>query len=110
MRPGFGYEVSFYSGFVGLFGIVLLVLLVERVPRMTLLIPNLMFTPLAMWSMALAFYYNWVGLAVAANLLYCFSLEFGINGLLFLYLNEVSEPFVVGIGYAVSWGIRALFN
>jgi hypothetical protein len=97
VRPGFGYDVNFYSGFVSVLGIILLLILVERIPRMALLIPNLMLTPLAMWTMALAFYYNWVGLAVAANLVYCFSLECGINGLMFLYLNEVGEPFIVGL-------------
>ena len=109
VRPGFGYDVNFYSGFVSIFGNLLVVFLVERVPRLALLIPNLMFAPLAMWAMALAFYYNWVGLAVAANLVYCFTLYFGMNGLVYVYMNEISEPFVVGIGFAVSWGLRALF-
>jgi hypothetical protein len=107
--PGYGYDVNFYSGFVSVFGIILLLILVERIPRMALLIPNLMLTPLAMWTMALAFYYNWVGLAVAANLVYCFTLYFGMNGIVYVYLNEISEPFMVGIGFAFSWGLRELF-
>jgi hypothetical protein len=110
VRPGFGYDVNFYSGFVNLFANLLLLILVERMSRMALLIPNLMLTPVAMWAMSLAFYYNWVGLAVAANLVYCFSLSCGANGLMFLLLNEVGEPFVVGLAYGVSWGVRALFG
>jgi hypothetical protein len=110
VRPGFGYDVNFYSGFVNLFANLLLLILVERMSRMALLIPNLMLTPVAMWAMSLAFYYNWVGLAVAAYMVYCFTLHFKMNGIVYMYLNEVGEPFVVGLAYGVSWGVRALFG
>jgi len=32
-----------------------------------------------------------------------------MNGVVYVYVNEISEPFIVGIGFAVSWGLRALF-
>ncbi len=63
-----------------------------------------------MWVMAFAFYYDWVDLAVAANLVYCFLLYFGTLGITFVLMNEISEPFVIGLGCATNWATKSILG
>ena len=60
--------------------------------------------------MSFAFYFNFVNMAVGVNLVFIFTLYFGCNGVTYVFVNELVEPFVVGIGFAVSWGLRALLG
>lgn len=34
----------------------------------------------------------------------------GTNGICYVFVNELSEPFVVGLGFGVSWALRAILG
>ena len=43
-------------------------------------------------------------------MIFIFTLYFGNNGLTYVFVNELAEPFVVGLGFAVSWGLRSVLG
>ena len=105
---GFGYKLTFYSGFFCIAGSVCCVFMIERVNRLTILCGSQLVIIICMWLLAFSFYFNFVNLAVCVNLVFIFTLYFGINGICYVFVNELSEPFTVGIGFGVGWGMRAV--
>lgn len=100
---GFGYKLTFYSGFCCIAGSVCGLFLVERVNRLTLLCGCQLIISICMWLLAFAFYFNFVNFAVAINLVFVFTLYLGIHGVTYAFVNELSEPFVVGCSFGWAW-------
>lgn len=110
VHPGFGFEITFYSGFCCIGGALFALFAVERFNRVTLLCSSQLGIVICMWLLSFAFYFDLVYFAVAVNLVFIFILYCGQNGITFVFVNELSEPFVVGVGFALSWSLRSLLG
>ena len=110
MYDGFGYKLTFYSGFCCFAGGLLTVLVVNKIGRVPIIVGTHFGQCICMALMALSFYYDWVWLAIASNLVYCFILYFGTLGITYVLTNEISEPFVIGLGCATNWGTKSLIS
>lgn len=56
-----------------------------------------------MWIMAFSFYFEFINLAIASNILYSFVLYFTTIGVCYVWPNEVVQPFTCGLGICCSW-------
>lgn len=107
---GFGYEVTFYSGFAAQVGGILMILCVNRIGRRPIIIWSQFGHFICMYLLAIAFYYDWQWFAQAVNLFYTFLLYWGTMGITYAFMNETGEPFTVGVSCAANWITKSLMN
>lgn len=107
---GFGYEVTFYSGFASLAGGIVMMLCVNRVGRATVIVWTSFGFFICMYLLAVAFYMNWVWFAFSVQLIYSFILNMGTIGITFVFMNEIAEPFSVGVAMATNWICKSLIG
>jgi len=100
---GFGYELTFYEGIVVVIAGLCVFAFIEKLGRQWIIVWGYMGMVAMMWCMSLGFYMNWLYVSVTSNLLFTFILYFSVTGSCFVWPNEVSQPFVVGLGFTVNW-------
>jgi len=93
---GFGFTYTFYSGFACVAGGLFAVIFVEKIGRKNIIIAGFLGEIIMMWILAIAFYFEIIPLAIAANLCFCFILYFSSVGVAFVWPNECAQPFVCG--------------
>merc|ERR1719362_1611616 len=63
-----------------------------------------------MFVMSVCFYYHFVTFALISSVGYTFTIYFGIIGIMYSYVNELVEPFVVGLGFAWGFGLGSFIS
>ena len=63
---------------------------------------------ISMWIMSLSFFLNNSTLAFVSFVLANFSIYFGNLGIYYVYVNELGEPFIVGLGLAFLWIFKTI--
>ena len=107
---GFGYELTFYSGFAALAGGISIIFCINHVGRVPIIVWSHFGHFVCMYLLALSFYFEWQWFALDVNLFYTFLLYFGTVGITFVFMNEISEPFTVGVAVAVNWIAKSIVN
>lgn len=64
---GFGYKLTFYSGFFCVAGSICTCIFINRINRVTLLCVTQLIISICMWLLAFAFYFKFVYMAVVVN-------------------------------------------
>ena len=107
---GFGYELTFYSGFAALAGGISILFVINHFGRRPIIVWSFFGQFVCMFLLALSFHFKWIYIASAINLFYTFLLYFGFMGVTFVFMNEIGEPFTVGISVAFNWIARSFIN
>lgn len=105
----FSYEVVFYSGFAVLLGSIVGTVILNRIPRKEFILSAYMLQLISIYLLTIAMYFQWIYIAAACNLTYSFFLYYGLASV-FVFPNEVAQPFIVGIGYAMNWVAKSLIG
>lgn len=106
--PELGAEVNFYCGFVVLLAASSAFLSMDYLGRKTIFIYGSFSLIVSMLLMSISFYLNDPVLAFYSFCLANFSLYFGNLGIYYVYVNELGEPFIVGLGLAVLWIVKTI--
>lgn len=64
---GFGYELTFYSGFAALAGGIAIIFCINRMGRATIIVWTHFGHFICMYLLALGFYYKWAYFALSVN-------------------------------------------
>ena len=108
---GFGYEVSFYSGILVVVGGLLALLLVKKIGlRLIWLYGGAFMLLIGMYLLSLGFFMNTTWICQIGIFVCNFSIYFGHIGTYATYVNELAEPFVVGLGIAVAWTVKSIVS
>lgn len=107
MNAEFAKNVNFYSGFAVILGSITGPLIIQRMKRITFMYGNLILAMVSMGFMAVGMYFKLKIVVFVSNVGYFFFYNV-FMGIAFVYPHEVSQPFVVGIGFSVNFGFRAI--
>jgi MFS family permease len=105
---GFGYEVNFYCGFVVLASAILAGLTLDSYGRRNIVISGCLLMIVSNWLMGIGFYYLSPSLVFASTIGVNIASYYGNAGIYYVYMNEISEPFVMGLGIAMLWASRTV--
>ena len=103
---GFGYEVTFYGGFAGMLSTAAVLLVANKWGRKTILVWSQFCFCNCMLLLGVCFYFEWKWIALCVNFVFIFLANFDIG---YVWMNEVGEPFNVGVGQACSWFTESLY-
>lgn len=107
-EPELGTEISFYCGFVVLGAAVLAFFTMDHIGRKPMFVYSSMGLMVTMCFMSLSFYLNNKWMAATSFGLANFCIYFGNLGIYYVYVNELGEPFTVGIGLAFLWIFKTI--
>ena len=107
---GFGFQVTFYSGILAVVGTICLLYFIEKFDRIPIQVTSQLITIICMWLLSLCFYFEMINTAFAVSLIFTLTYWFGNSGVHQVYLNEIAEPFVVGIGFGVNWAMKCIMG
>ena len=106
---GYGFEINFYNGFVVLFGAIVCVFLLNFWGRKFTFLLGAYQQLVFIWGITFCFYFKYGTQAVVCSACYYFACNQSIC-VLYVYLNEICEPFVSGISISGLWLTRTIVN
>lgn len=103
----FSHQVVFYSGFTVVAGSILGGLILNKVPRRDFILGVYFLQIMCMYFLTMAMYFEWINMAVVCTMAYSFWLYFGLASC-YVFPNEVAQPFISGLGYAMNWVSKSI--
>jgi len=107
--PGVGQEINFYDGIVILSATFLCMFTLDSLGRKTIFLAGGLGQIVFIWGITFSLYMKYDKLTVLFAACYTFCSNFA-SSVMFVYLVEICEPFVVGVAIAMLWLTRSMVN
>jgi hypothetical protein len=105
---GFGYEVNFYCGFVVLASSISAAVSLDYFGRRPIVMFGCLIMLFSIWLMGIGFYFMSPSMTFISTIGINIAVYYGNLGIYYVYMNEISEPFVMGLGLAMLWGSKTI--
>lgn len=109
LYEGAGFDVNFYCSLVVLLANFTCIVTIEFLGRKTIFLFGALCQLIFMWCQSFSIYYNYYTMTIISTVCYSFGSNF-TSSIMYVYLNEIAEPFVVGLSISALWFSKTLMN